>query len=278
MHNSNILDVLLPVGPDSPYLEEALKSLILQNYQNWNLITLIHVSDTANMEKIKRIIPDKKNRFIFYTDPFNLSAVLNSGLHLSGAKYIARMDSDDILMPERLFVQINFLTTHPDIAIVGSSANIIDNHNHKIYELKVETNNDRIIFGLIRNNQFIHPTLMWNRELLFDSFYDTRLIIAQDYGFIMDNSIKFKIANLPQKLINYRIHSSNDSRKKISFSEMVVIANKKLSLAKFIKYNWFLAVFWIIFWSVKNIFISPMLSLNIRIKLTNIKYRKFFEN
>ena len=129
---------------------------------------------------------------------------------------------------------------------------------------------------MLHKNQFLNPSLAWNREYLQDYKFDEELYSAHDYGFILDVSSKHTLANLPHCLISYRLHSSNNSKKKIPASEIRIICMKKYRYGKYMERSLVEILFWVVLWASKNIFISPVGLLNFKISLKNIAQQNIF--
>ena len=112
------VSVLMPVYNTAPYLREAMDSMLSQTFTDFELIVLDDCSPD-NAEEILATYSD--SRIVRYKGEKNvgLSNVLNTGIDMARGKYIARMDSDDISMPNRLRVQVDYMEQHPEIDLVS---------------------------------------------------------------------------------------------------------------------------------------------------------------
>jgi len=277
MNKEPKIGVLMPIAPFSPYIEESLVSLLRQDYPHWLLIALLDSNDTRNLSLIKEIIPEKKQSLHFFAKPFNISNRLNEALGEIKTEFVARMDPDDVLMSNRLSVQVRYLLDNPEIALVGSAANVINSESKHIYKINVNSDLKEIRKKLLHKNQFLNPSLAWNRKYLQDYKFDEELYSAHDYGFILDVSSKHTLANLPICLISYRIHSSNNSKKKIPVSEIRIICMKKYRYGKYMEKSLLEILFWVVLWASKNIFISPVGLLKFKISLKNFAQQNIFK-
>ena len=104
----------MPVYKTAPYLKEALDSILSQSFSDFELIVLNDCSPDNSEEIIDQYDDPRIVRF-HGTQNLGLANVLNIGMGMAKGKYIARMDSDDISLPERFETQVNYLETHPDI-------------------------------------------------------------------------------------------------------------------------------------------------------------------
>ena len=108
------LSILMPVYKTAPYLQEAIDSMLSQRFSDFELIVLNDCSPDDAEEILDRY---DDPRIVRYRGEKNqgLANVLNVGMDMAGGRYIARMDSDDISLPERFETQVNYLESHPDI-------------------------------------------------------------------------------------------------------------------------------------------------------------------
>ena len=100
------VSILMPVYKTAEYLQEALESILAQSYTDYELIVLNDCSPD-NAEEILDQYDDPRIVRYLGTNNQGLSNVLNIGLDIAKGKYIARMDSDDISLPERLQTQVD---------------------------------------------------------------------------------------------------------------------------------------------------------------------------
>ena len=113
-----LVSILMPVYKTAPYLREAMDSMLSQTFADFELIVLNDCSPD-NAEELLDAYDD--SRIVRYKGEKNvgLSNVLNVGIGMARGKYIARMDSDDISLPQRLQVQVDYLEKHPDVDLVS---------------------------------------------------------------------------------------------------------------------------------------------------------------
>lgn len=129
---------------------------------------------------------------------------LNLGLKESSGKYIARMDGDDIALPERFRLEVEFLEKHPNVVVVGGAMNIIDGNESVVGERSYPENPKT--FAIYRS-PLAHPTVMMRKDLCDMGFtYNENLKKAEDLDLWLRYIKKgFKIRNLKERLLNYRV-------------------------------------------------------------------------
>jgi glycosyltransferase involved in cell wall biosynthesis len=162
-----------------------------------------------------KVRAQKRNNRIFLLSRHNkgLIASLNEGCGLASGKYIARMDADDISLPNRFEEQVNFLESNLEIGVCGSWCEVFDNV-HKIRQWKLPESDQELRTRLLFSVPFSHPTVMM-RKFLFDKHsltYKDEFKNAEDYMFWLELSKYTKFANIPKVLLRYRCLESSVSR------------------------------------------------------------------
>ncbi len=209
------ISVILPVYNGEKYLACAIYSILNQTYKNFELI-IINDGSTDNSKAIitKAKAQDPRISHIENQKNLGLIASLNLGLEKASGDFIARMDQDDIALPNRLELQLDFLQKLNRPAIVGTNIIIIDDKNHisriprNMYQLDFEN-----FWVKFRKCPVHHPTVMFSREIVsqFMPFYHLDDIHAEDYCAWLRINRNFPIYNLPDALLFYRIHDKNIS-------------------------------------------------------------------
>ena len=136
-----------------------------------------------------------------------LAATLNRAISLARGKYIARQDQDDVSFPLRLQKQIEFLDTHPSVAMVGTAAEILVG-NERTNRLQDHPADDGLLkFNLLFNNYFVHSSVMIRHSVLEELggySEDKSRQPPEDYELWSRVMRKYKLANLPDVLMAYR--------------------------------------------------------------------------
>ena len=154
-----LVTVLMAVYNGEKYLREAIESILDQTYTNFEFL-IINDGSSDRTEEIILSYNDKRIRYIKNEQNLKLIASLNKGLDLAKGEFIARMDADDISLPERLEKQINFLEKHPEIGLLGSWVRTLGLTNNRNIIFKQGHNTIRI--QLLFNNFFHHPSVVSN--------------------------------------------------------------------------------------------------------------------
>ena len=167
----------------------------------------------------------------------NLSTVLNHSIKLTKTKYYARMDSDDISMPNRLRNQYNFLEKNPSIYILGSWAIefLKDINDRSNFIKKVPDDYSDIIKFYHYRNPLIHPTVIFRKDL-FDivGYYNEELSSDQDLE-LWGRSINFKlgISNIQEPLLYHNVNGVHDRRTRLSSIRNQIFSRYLVSTSSF---------------------------------------------
>ena len=198
--------VLMSVYNDMPYIKDAIESILQQTFSDFKFLIFDDASTDGTSELLAQyalednriqIITNKRNR--------GLGANLARGVEMAQTPWIARMDSDDIAVTNRLELQLDYVSNHPHISILGGYAFDIDSQGQIVSERKVPTCH-RQIKKLIWTNPFIHGTVLLHREsILKVGSYSSKLAKRQDYElWFRCAKAGLEFANLATPLIYYR--------------------------------------------------------------------------
>lgn len=204
------VSILMPVYNTAPYLREAIDSMLSQTFTDFELIVLNDCSPD-NAEEILDTYNDP--RIVRYKGAKNvgLSNVLNIGIEMARGKYIARMDSDDISLPNRLQVQVDYLETYPEIDLVSVGMQLFgDNDEIWIRDQDFEEMKIRALF----RSPVLHASSVWRKESFEKQGLRFRqeMVPCEDYDLWTRALVSgLKFANLSEVLYRYRIHGTQAS-------------------------------------------------------------------
>ncbi|WP_459200947.1 glycosyltransferase family 2 protein [Methanococcus sp. CF] len=237
--NNPLVSVIMPNYNNEKYLAEAIESILNQTYKNFEFV-IIDDCSTDNSWNIIQNYAKKDNRIKEFRNEQNLKIVKtrNKGFELMSlnSKYIAIFDSDDVSMPERLEKQVNFLEKNLDYGLIGSHTLIIDENSKIIGYRKYETDFKKIIKNMVKKNQFAQPSVMIKKSVLNEvGYYDEVFEVCEDYDLWFKFANNYKIGNLNEDLLKYRITKtqSKSTKLKKTLSHTLKIQKKWLFNKKF---------------------------------------------
>jgi glycosyltransferase involved in cell wall biosynthesis len=215
------ISVLMTVYNTERFVKEAVESILNQTFRDFEFI----IVDNCSTDRSVKIIESFKDpRIILIRNNQNLgqTKALNIGLAAAQGELIARMDADDVAVPERLEVQYKYLKEQPQMDVVGSFCMDINEEGKDLRLFKVPSNPLEIkcclaVSGDLSSWCISHPTVMMRREVVEKvGRYNDRVAA---YGFPQDYDLWNRMvmqgatfANIPQVLLKYRILQKSESR------------------------------------------------------------------
>ncbi|MGX9519202.1 glycosyltransferase family 2 protein [Vibrio mediterranei] len=229
---SPLVSVVVSCYNGEEFITESIDSILNQTFTDFELI-IINDGSTDGSASIIESYNDPRIVFVDFKDNQGLINCLNFGFEKSIGKYVARFDADDICYPERLERQVEFLEKNPDVSIVGTYANVVDENGILTgVKMKPELSDIDIRVASCFYCRFVHPTVMIRRRVLVNNGirYDKNALHSEDYVLWSEIALHGKFANIPVAGIKYRVHSSNVS--KVYSQEQ--ISNSSKARAKFL--------------------------------------------
>lgn len=198
--------VLMSVYNGEQFLREAMDSILRQTFSDFEFL-IINDGSTDNSTQILQSYHDPRIHLVNSQTNLGLIASLNKGLRLAQGRYIARMDCDDISLPQRLERQVEFMNAHEDIGMCGAWFKKFQGPKGLV--VRPPTESDEIKCMLFMNSAFGHPTVMMRQNLIarFGLYYDADFSHAEDYNLWVRFADHTKLANLPDVLLHYREHT-----------------------------------------------------------------------
>lgn len=193
------------------YLREAVDSILNQTYTDFEFI-IINDGSTDGTKEILESCFDHRIR-LFNQENIGLTKSLNKGLKIAKGELIAHQDADDISLPGRLEKQVKYVDCHPEIGILGTWAEVIDDKNKILKTCREPTQPIDISWKLIFQNCLIHSCTMYRKKIICEiGKYEEKIMRAQDYDLWSKLNIKnVKFAQIPEVLVQYRMHPNNIS-------------------------------------------------------------------
>jgi len=208
------VSVLMSVYNGETYLERSIESVLSQTYRNFEFL-IINDASTDSTEDILKKVDDHRIKVVANSENVGLTKSLNKGIDIARGQYIARMDADDLSLPYRFEIQVDFLEKHPEYAVLGSSYLMIDQEGRTVSLVKVPVDDSQIREVLLKQNCFGHGSVMMRTEALRQvGGYDERFKCSQDYDLWLRIVETFKVSNIEEALYCWRL--SNDSISKMN--------------------------------------------------------------
>jgi glycosyltransferase involved in cell wall biosynthesis len=221
-----VISVVMPVYNGQLFLKEAIDSILNQTYQNFELL-VYNDGSTDKTEEILLKYEKQDRRVIFFNDKNNkgYGRRLNEGLKKAKGKYIARMDHDDISLPDRFEQQLSFMEENPEVIVCGSFYEELGTGR----VVNLPENDEDIKLKLLAITPFCHPSVMFRAEIFkkYNLCYSTDHMPAEDHALWVDLASYGAYFNLSIPLFQYRIHESNISGKERSDFQKLKLEEKQ---------------------------------------------------
>lgn len=203
--NAPRVSVLLPVRDGARFLPEAIESVLEQSLRDLELV----VVDDGSRDETPALLADRAGRDtrirVLRQGAHGLCAALNHAAGNARAPLLARLDADDIALPDRLERQVEFLEHNEDVAVVGGGVIIVDAAGHEL-----DREQGPAIVTLDESNPLWHSTVTM-RAAALSEVGGYRLAPAEDYDLWLRIAERHQLAAVREPVVRYRVHASQVS-------------------------------------------------------------------
>jgi len=205
-----VVSVILAVHNDERYLEESVRSVLEQTYEDFELILVDDGSDDATVSLLENLDKMDSRIKLYRQRRSGLTHSLIRATVEARGRYLARQDSDDRSRLNRFALQTAFLEAHPDVAAVGSDAAVIDLNGRRVKTIMGERGRERIRKSLLSlRSTPVHGSMMMRREsVLAVGGYRLAFTVSQDFDLWLRLTEHFGLENTPDVLYEWRLNPS----------------------------------------------------------------------
>lgn len=201
------VSVLMTVYNGLPFLEKAVESILLQTLRDFRFVIVDDGSTDGTAEYLKSLDDDRV--IVLTQSNQGTAAAANFGLTEIQTSFIARMDADDIAMPNRLEVQLDFLKQHSNVGIVGSQVAPIGDAGHG-GSLALPTTHQQIFTAMMEGRHGLaHSSLMLRTQTLKEIGGYWSLPLIDDWDMMLRMGEVSSMANINEVLLHYRVHQGS---------------------------------------------------------------------
>lgn len=210
MKPSPAISVLMPVRNGERFVAEAVESVLSQTFADHELVVVDDGSTDSTPQILERLSAEDPRVTVHRREPGrNLAQVLNLAAELSRAPLLARLDADDIALPDRLRRQAEFLAANPEVALLGGQVTLIDEWGREFGKAEYPCDDDALHEALRSGNPFVHSAVTMRRGV-FEAVggYRENFDHGEDLDLWLRIAAGHRIANLPDSVVSYRIHGT----------------------------------------------------------------------
>ncbi len=211
------ITVLLPVYNAGAFVDDAVQSILAQTFTDFELLCIDDGSTDGSVARLDQLAVGDSRIRVIHQPNAGLVQTLNRGIAEARGELIARMDADDIALPDRLAKQVAFLDQHPAVAVVGGAAAFFNAKGLTGQVLAHPAEPEAIRVALAVDSAIVHPAAVIRRSALAAvGGYRQPFTDAEDYDLWLRLAEKFDLANLPDIVLHYRFHEQQVSVRKVA--------------------------------------------------------------
>lgn len=192
------------------FIGEAVASVLSQTFKDFELLVVNDGSTDKTVEVVQRF-EDPRIKLVHNPQNKGLTYTRNRALTHARGKYIAVLDSDDVAVPYRLELQHEYMEGHPEVALCGGHAELIDARGQAKGQTFIEPVGSEINPHMLFGNPFVNSTVIFKKDVLIELGGYRDFAVAEDFDFFLRTSEKYPVANIDEVLVKYRIHGNNTS-------------------------------------------------------------------
>lgn len=206
------VSVVMSVFNGERFLSESVESILAQTFADFEFLIINDGSTDKTTEILSSYTKLDSRVRVFAQQNRGRAESLNAGIELAAGRYIARIDADDVAMANRLQEQVDFLKRHPNVGLLGGACELINDSGQVLQQTRCLLDDSAIQSELLVGNPIWHPAVVMRKEVVVASGgYRKALLDADDYDLWLRMAERSQLANLPQIVLQYRIHSAQVS-------------------------------------------------------------------
>lgn len=210
-----LVSLIMSTCNDVATVRDTITSVLQQTYTHFECLIIDDGSVDGTID-VLRDFAKQDRRVVLYDskETHGLTYSLNILLSRARGEYVARIDADDVAVPDRLNKQVIYLSTHPNVVLCGSQGWYMNELGECMGKKVLPCEYKDIKRRLPWNNQLIHSSWMFRRNTVVQlGGYDLSFKKSQDYELLLRIAKKYAVVNLPECLIYWRVRPQSISWK-----------------------------------------------------------------
>ena len=230
------ISVFMPVYNAVAYVEKAINSIQRQTFTDWEMVIVDDLSTDGTFKLIQKIAQEDKRIRVYRNGRHRgVAGAANLALPMLQGQYIARMDADDISLPDRFEQQVTYFRNNPDTIALGGQCFLIDKDGNITGKKRFPTSAGKTQETMFYRIPVQQPAMMINRALLPKDFvwYEEGLKTAEEVELLFKLFKYGKVKNLKNYILQYRIHGNNVSLQKPKETFYLTFKTRLISVFKY---------------------------------------------
>ena len=226
------VSVVMSVYNHEHYVGHAIDSILQQTFRDFEFVIVDDGSEDSTPDLLAGYHDPRLK--VYRQDNRGQSIALNEGIRLTSGIYVARMDADDMALPQRLEREANFLEAHPDIGLVGTWCVKVNTETGEERLQRLPEDDASIRRFLVVDNPFVHSSVMIRRSVIETVGLYGEGLIWQDYDLWVRVARNHRMANIAEPLMVRRKHpasisgTSKESRKSWERFQIQIKASRQV--------------------------------------------------
>ena len=226
MTSAPAVSVVMAVHNGARYVEQAVRSILDQTLADLEFVVVDDGSRDRTPHILETLAGEDSRLRVVAKEHSGIADSANQGVALARGRYVARMDADDVSLPNRLERQLTEIERRPTLGVLGSRVLYIDHAGRAAGEWRVPTGASLVRWSLLFGCALAHPTVIMRRELLGERPYNWSAPFAEDYELWVRLAATTDLDNLPEPLLQRRVHGRsvsdlNEARQEASVTEVM---------------------------------------------------------
>jgi glycosyltransferase involved in cell wall biosynthesis len=205
-----LVSVIIPNYNHAHFLDDALHSVLSQDYRNFEIIV---VDDGSTDDSLGVLAKYGTTIRLIRQENKGLSGARNTGIRTAKGVYYCFLDADDYWLPNFLSTVVSFLDNHPEIGAVHTGFYFVDRFGERCPQINTITIDEDQLYDRLLDGEFFVPASVLIRRECFDrvGLFDETLRASEDWDIWLRVSRVYRFAGISEPLLNYRIHGNNMS-------------------------------------------------------------------
>ena len=216
MNHRPLVSVVMVIRDVERYLSEAIESILNQTFQDFEFVIVDFGSNDTSKDIAASYAARDSRVKLSEIAPCSYIEAKIAACSIPQGRYIAIQDADDVSLPERLSIEVDFLEKHPQVGLLGGAVQWIDSGGRFLNAYDDYPSEDSEIKSELKvRNPIWHPTVLMRREAYVRvGGYRAAFMQSDDYDLWLRISEHYQCANLKQRVLKYRVHSQQLSVRK----------------------------------------------------------------